>query len=97
MSKALIKKGLNADLINHIYSFLVCKYGFDKVIQQLNKASVLNAQLKHAEGSVGLWPTPSAIWRRCKNTNTYFKSFVWWPPTLTLFGGKGYIVLIDYN
>ena len=31
------------------------------------------------------------------NTNTYLKSFVWWPPTLTLFGGKGYIVLIDYN
>tara|TARA_B100000963_G_scaffold266841_1_gene235034 strand:+ start:46 stop:339 length:294 start_codon:yes stop_codon:yes gene_type:complete len=97
MSKALIKKGLNADLINHIYSFLTFKDEFDKVIQQLNEASVSNAQLKHAQGSVGLWPTPSVIWERCNTTNTYLKSFVWWPPTLTLFGGKGYIVLINYN
>ena len=96
MSKALIKKGLNTYLINHIYSFLTFKDEFDKVIQHLNEACIRVHQPRPL-GSVKIWPTPSDIWRRCNKTNKYYKSFVWWPPTLSLFGGKGYIVLIEYN
>ena len=97
MSKTLTKKGLNTDIINNIYSFLTYKDEFDKVIQHLNEACVSNCQMKQTHGSVEMWPTPSAIWRRCNKTNKYYKSFVWWPPTLSLFGKKGYIVLIDFN
>ena len=97
MSKTLTKKGLNTDIINYIYSFLTYKDEFDKVIQHLNQACISNCQHPRPLGSAPVWPTPSVIWKRCNKTNKYYKSFVWWPPTLSLFGKKGYIVLIDFN
>jgi hypothetical protein len=51
MSKTLIKKGLNTDIINHIYSFLTYKDEFDKVIQHLNEACLSNCQHPRPLGS----------------------------------------------
>ena len=97
MSKTLIKKGLNTDIINHIYSFLTFKDEFDEVIQQLNEAGISNAMRWDAFWNQVIIYASSTVWRRCNKTNTYQRLFVWWPPTSKTFGSTGYVVVKELN
>ena len=83
MSKTLIKKGLNTDLINHISTFLIHKDEFDDVVKQLSNS--------HEDPMLS-----NTLYKKIPHTNHYIKSIIWWPPVKQT-GSLGYIILEEGN
>jgi hypothetical protein len=80
MDKLLMKKGMNTDLINKIYAFLIYKNEFDEVVQQLTGS--------HEDPMLS-----NTLYKKIPHTNQYIKSIIWWPPVKKGAGSIGYIIL----